>query len=548
MEQKIDQIFDAIYDAKKSENEKREQEKNEICLKDLWKSDPTAEMRQMERRKGGLLPRSSDWIFHHEDFQHWESSEETKLLWIKGDPGKGKTMLLISIVNRLESITKGSDVPFTYFFCQGNDERLNNPTDVLRGLIHLLCVKSPHLITHLRKEYDNVGAKLFETESLFTTLSSVFRSMLRDEYLKRTYIVIDALDECVTDKEELMDLIIDSISAPSRVKWIVSSRDDEYFEWQLNLNTSDAYLKLSLEQEKNAKYLIDAVNDYIDIKVCELLPLRHDTGERDKARKIMQEKAQGTFLWVSLVIQELRKAKAWQVQRKLEEMPRGLESLYARMMDTIQQLDEENREHCRSLLSLVTVAYRPLRLAEIGAVSGLPQEITERQKYIEDAVAMCGSFLTIQGDYVSVIHQSVQDFLNTHASGILLPSSPFDAHRNVYVLSQKALSKVLRRNIYGLQHFGLSIEEVEAPVPDPLTAVRYACTHWVNHFCDAHSGDSNIQPPVNTFDGETYQFLSDFSLYWLEAIGLTKSTPEAIVSTRKLETLLEVSVTSNYLE
>src|SRR5690606_15762193 len=126
------------------------------------------------------------------------------------------------------------------------------------------------------------------------------------------------------------------------------------------------YLKLSLEQEKNAKYLIDAVNDYIDIKVCELLPLRHDTGERDKARKIMQEKAQGTFLWVSLVIQELRKAKAWQVQRKLEEMPRGLESLYARMMDTIQQLDEENREHCRSLLSLVTVAYRPLRLAEIG--------------------------------------------------------------------------------------------------------------------------------------------------------------------------------------
>jgi hypothetical protein len=44
--------------------------------------------------------------------------EETKggLLWIKGDPGKGKTMLLCGIVNELEKSRTKKDL-LSYFFC-----------------------------------------------------------------------------------------------------------------------------------------------------------------------------------------------------------------------------------------------------------------------------------------------------------------------------------------------------------------------------------------------------------------------------------------------
>ncbi|PON20625.1 hypothetical protein TGAM01_v210499 [Trichoderma gamsii] len=40
-------------------------------------------------------------ILDHSDFRQWRDDERSRLLWIKGDPGKGKTMLLCGIVNEL---------------------------------------------------------------------------------------------------------------------------------------------------------------------------------------------------------------------------------------------------------------------------------------------------------------------------------------------------------------------------------------------------------------------------------------------------------------
>lgn len=47
-----------------------------------------------------------------------------KLLWIKGGPGKGKTMLLCGLINELES----DGALWSYFFCQAADSRINSAT------------------------------------------------------------------------------------------------------------------------------------------------------------------------------------------------------------------------------------------------------------------------------------------------------------------------------------------------------------------------------------------------------------------------------------
>ncbi|KAM3066469.1 Vegetative incompatibility protein HET-E-1 [Clarireedia jacksonii] len=58
------------------------------------------------------------------------------LLWIKGDPGKGKTMLLCGIINELKR-SKAKSVLLSYFFCQASDSRINYATAVLRAVSHL---------------------------------------------------------------------------------------------------------------------------------------------------------------------------------------------------------------------------------------------------------------------------------------------------------------------------------------------------------------------------------------------------------------------------
>ncbi|CZR66010.1 uncharacterized protein PAC_15910 [Phialocephala subalpina] len=46
--------------------------------------------------------REGRWILENYDFQRWCNDQQSRLLWVKGDPGKGKTMLLCGIINELE--------------------------------------------------------------------------------------------------------------------------------------------------------------------------------------------------------------------------------------------------------------------------------------------------------------------------------------------------------------------------------------------------------------------------------------------------------------
>ena len=201
------------------------------CLTDLLLTDPRDEKIRIERTKGGLLKDSFRWILDNSEFQRWHRGNQSQLLWIKGDAGKGKTMLMIGVINELQQrvVTPGrSEVAevLSYFLCQGTDSRLNTATAILRGMIYLLASEQPYLISHLRKKYDHSGRKLFDDSSAFYGLSDVFRQMVQDPKLTTAYLVVDALDECEVGLSQLLDLITWTVSLQrTGIKWIVSSRN-----------------------------------------------------------------------------------------------------------------------------------------------------------------------------------------------------------------------------------------------------------------------------------------------------------------------------------
>jgi DNA replication protein DnaC len=81
--------------------------------------------------------REGRWILENYDFQRWCNDQQSRLLWVKGDPGKGKTMLLCGIINELEKSMSKTGI-LSYFFCQATDSRINHAIAVLRGLLYLL--------------------------------------------------------------------------------------------------------------------------------------------------------------------------------------------------------------------------------------------------------------------------------------------------------------------------------------------------------------------------------------------------------------------------
>src|ERR1700740_1493970 len=309
------------------------------CLADLLLTDPRNEKSRIERTKGGLLSDSFRWILNNSEFQRWREGKQSQLLWIKGDAGKGKTMLMIGIIGELQQqvakLGKSSATEvLSYFLCQGTDSRLNTATAILRGIIYLLASERPFLISHLRKKYDHAGRKLFEDSSAFYCLADVFRQMVQDPKLKAAYLAVDALDECEEGLPQLLDLITSTVSTQSCIKWIVSSRNrDDIEQW---LGFDDSHTRLSLEL--NADHILHAVDVYIDFKVSQLISLRNDKALQEQIQDQIRQKSGGTFLWVALVFEELRGALRRNLSRVLDRIPKGLTPFYDRMLNQIQQL------------------------------------------------------------------------------------------------------------------------------------------------------------------------------------------------------------------
>jgi hypothetical protein len=151
------------------------------------------------------------------------------VLWIKGDPGKGKTMLLCGIIDDMSALTRLEDKSATtllsFFFCQATDSRINNAAAVLRGLIYLLIDQQPSLLSHVRKKYDHASKALFEDANAWVALSEIFTSILQDPGLNSTYLIIDALGECVADLPKLLEFVVQKSVISPRIKWVISSRN-----------------------------------------------------------------------------------------------------------------------------------------------------------------------------------------------------------------------------------------------------------------------------------------------------------------------------------
>ncbi|KAK4652678.1 HNWD NOD-like receptor pc3 [Podospora pseudocomata] len=510
--------------------------KYDRCLSSLHSTDPRLDKKRIEEAKGGLLAGAYRWVFANPDFCLWRERSESRLLWINGDPGKGKTMLLCGIINELQGaiVADGHCRNLAYFFCQATDSRINNAIAVLRGLIYLLAHQQPRLISHVRK-YTDAGKSLSDANAWFA-LSDILVGMLGDPNVKPTCLVVDALDECVIDLPKLLDFIV-CISS-DRIKWLLTSRNETIIEKKLKSN--NARTRLSLELKENAMEVSHAVDVYIDDKLSGLEALQDDALLKDQVRDILHNKANGTFLWVALVVQELSKdgVESWHVLQIVEEVPPGLDGMYGRMLDEIER-NKRDSEFCRRILSVVTVAYRPLHLDEIGGLSGLPEQIAKTTENVHKIVAKCGSFLTVRDNQIYLVHQSAKDYLSDKASPLLFPSGVAMTHHHISDRSLKLLSDKLQRDVYGLCAPGFSIDHVRVPDPDPLATVRYSCVYWVDHLCNWQSSDDSKHPDIFQDGGIVDDFLRQHYLHWLEALSLCKSMPQGILSMAKLESILQ---------
>ena len=509
---------------------RREIEKLEDCVRDLRDSDPRIDKKRIEETKGGLLFGLYHWVLDNRTFQQWQYDPTSQLLWIKGDPGKGKTMLLCGIIDEIQKNIRHNMV--AYFFCQATDSRINNAVAVLRGLLYMLVDQQPLLARHVQKQYEHAGKQLFEDANAWVTLRDIFRDVLHDPSLGRTCLVVDALDECIVDLPKLLDFVAKQTSASSHVKWIVSSRNWPEIEAQLER----AGHKIKLSLELNADSIAIAVGAFIEKKVKILATEKQYTPELQlEVLQYLTSNANDTFLWVALVCQNLEKIPTRHVRKKLNEFPPDLNDLYERMVSQISGLEDAGT--CLQVLALAAVSYRPITISELVT---LAEEVQKNADDVEEIVAFCGSFLTLREGIIYFVHQSAKDFLLTKAASKIFPDGAEAVHCSIFLRSMDVISSTLHKNIYDLKAQGIANEDISIPAQDPLASVRYSCTYWADHLCDSNPDWSanNAEKPqlAATIEG----FFRETYLYWIEALSLCQSVEQGIVAVTKVLQLVEV--------
>jgi hypothetical protein len=246
--------------------------------------------------------------------------------------------------------------------------------------------------------------------------------------------------------------------------------------------------------------------------------------------------ANGTFLWVALVCQELADISGWNAEEMLTAFPPGLDPLYRRMIDQI--CNSKNATLCKCILAVVSVVYRPVTLDELESFVDMPPRSSGNYKVLAEIIGLCGSLLTLRERTISFVHQSAKDFLIEKVSQEIFLSGIEDEHHAIFSRSLQVMSRTLRRDVYSLRAPGVSINQLKQPNPDPLAAARYSCLYWVDHLLNCETRE-NIRSELKD-NGSVNKFLCESYLYWLEALSLMGGLSSGIVMIRNLENRLNV--------
>ncbi|KAH9166455.1 hypothetical protein EDB89DRAFT_218772 [Lactarius sanguifluus] len=135
---------------------------------------------------------TASWLFQASVFTEWDA--KGSLLWIHGKPGSGKTILLSSIIRKIDSACKAGLASMAYYYFDFKDIEKQHLRGLLSSLVFQLSAKSDPCYQILSRLYsDHAGGTQEPSED---ALSQCLVEMLRVPGQPAMYIVVDALDEC----------------------------------------------------------------------------------------------------------------------------------------------------------------------------------------------------------------------------------------------------------------------------------------------------------------------------------------------------------------
>ena len=276
-------------------------------------------------------PGTLEHFLSDEVFKTWQDSPESSALCVHGPPGQGKSVLAKFLVNHLAPFPKTPprvSTTIISFFCREHQDR---PADILRSLI-LQLVDCHELFEYIPSRYHKYQQEFFDAS--VPDLWDIFETLILNSSLRQVYCIIDAFDECAQNGSSranlLQKLIKVTATEHSTLKLLVTSRPGERDLEPQFQGVSDIKLRVRTED----------LNLFIKTRVTLLDNDSFSQQTKDHIQEKVAAEAQGTYLWASIVIEEISKLEAPsmdEVDKVLMESPKDLNELYRKLVTQLQK-------------------------------------------------------------------------------------------------------------------------------------------------------------------------------------------------------------------
>ncbi|KAL7791463.1 purine and uridine phosphorylase [Trichoderma ceciliae] len=347
-------------------------ERNE-CLASL-QFDNTRYYKISQEHRGSL-----EWIWMHNEYKSWSTSDASRLLYIQGKPGSGKSTLTKYFNHNLlkREPAAHSAIVARFFYSSREGELQRSHYNMLLSILYDILHQDEAFFYHqCQTEYRSHRLYGPRLKWDYTSLKNVINSL--QDYLttNRYYIIIDAVDEShEPDRRDILSLFLELCSKMkySVAKVFIASRPVA----QLEVRRHQLHNFIRLEDETRSDIYNFAHSLLYGLNLTHLLA---------QATEYILENAQGVFLWVKLVSEELIRSheegySEEEVFELLKVLPTELEDIYARMLEKMKR-NKSSLLHGVRMFRLILFARRPLTVDELLHALGVPDNLDPDPQFI----------------------------------------------------------------------------------------------------------------------------------------------------------------------
>ena len=475
-------------------------------------------------------PNTCMWLLDRPEFDAWMNSDPndavSRMLWLTGIPGAGKTVLSSFVINRCFEVSgKKPSASVLYFFFKMTDSDKNSTLAVTRSLIYQLYSLFPtSLCADIVSLRDESGKEKALSDQ---RLWDLFVKHATD--MENLTIVLDGLDEC-GDVDLLLQRMISFLERCNARILVVSRREEN--------------ITLALERYPCVDIGHgDVEADIHSYVTAEIGKIPRFPGKSVQRRMIsaLASGHGGMFLWAYLMIKELKElGTVRQVDDALKTLPTGLKEMHEAIITRLDStLHKAHRELATKILTWIVCAVRPLRLAELQEILRfeIRQGRTADQLQVDDDDDLlysekdielaCGALVISRNETLQLIHLSTKEILTQRPHSVRSDDSRLafyiDPQRDnphmaticvSYISTHlNGVNSVTRPNletVSRLQSSKESFDSTELVTKSPF--IDYASISW-----QAHLKDGKISLELESIMRRLQVLLTyDLTILWIE--------------------------------